>query len=159
MLQHGQIPIHGQAPRKKIRVHYLKQPACQFARLPNLWWSQCHCLKMFPRSPCESQPFYRDSGPEWLAGKCLALHLRVRAAASDISYFLLLFGRNSILDFQSQTLSSVQRRLCSTALLGLVALPLATASVEGSHHVFLMCLGFIAILLSFLAHCEEDFVA
>ena len=52
-----------------------------------------------------------------------------------------------------QTLSSVQRCLCSTALQGLLTLLLATASVEGSHHIFFICLVLLAILLSFLAHC------
>lgn len=42
----------------------------------------------------------------------LPWHLGVRAMASNISYFLLLFGRNSILDFQAQRVSSIQRCLC-----------------------------------------------
>lgn len=76
-----------------------------------------------------------------------------KAMASDISLFFLLFSRNFNLDFQAQTLCSIQRCLCSAALLGLLALLLATASGEGSHPIFLIWLVLPAVLLSFLAYC------
>ena len=148
MLQHRQIPIHRQAPCKKIRDHYLKKPACQFACLLDLWWSPSHCLTMFPKVHMSHSPSIGTAQNGSQASVWLPQHSGVWAMASHISYFLLSFGRNSMLDRQY-----LQKCFCSTVLLGLLTLLLATDLVEGNHHVFLICLILLIILLSFLVHC------
>lgn len=107
----------------------------------------------FPEVPVSYSPSIGTAQKDSQASVWLPRHSGIWVLASDTSYLLLLFGRNSALDFQPQTLSSVQRCLCSTALLGPLALLLATASAEGSDHTFLIGLVSLTILLTFLAYC------
>lgn len=121
LLQHAQIP----RPAPCLPVHL----SAQFLVFSVTVW-QC-----FPEVPLSHSAPIGTTQATWRQHLATPA-FRGTSSGSNVSFSLLLCGKISILDFQTQTPFSDQRCPCSTAVPGLLALLLATASVEGSHHIF-----------------------
>lgn len=126
----------------KNGVHYLKQPACQFACLSNLMVvtvSLSDNVSQKSQWVIAPQQGWPGMTPRQALGYlCMEEHEQCLPT--------------SVIFFPCLTAPWFSCIACSAALLAVVTLP-ATSSEERSHHVFLICLILLAILFSFVAYC------